>query len=100
MAMVEHLDVAKSDHKCLWLNYSPPATARPKHRPFRFEEAWMTDVGCEEIIRKVWDFSYRGTRMFTIWQKIKECKKQLGSWSRTHFGSIKKKIEVLKLKIH
>uniref|UniRef100_A0A2N9J7Z2 Reverse transcriptase domain-containing protein n=1 Tax=Fagus sylvatica TaxID=28930 RepID=A0A2N9J7Z2_FAGSY len=99
-AMVEHVDVAKSDHKCLWLSCSPPVTTRPKRRPFRFEEAWMTDVGCEEIIRKVWDSSYRGTRMFSVWQKIQECKIQLSSWSRSHFGSIKKKIEALKLKIH
>ena len=100
MAMVEHMDVVKSDHKSLWLNCTPPATARPKHKPFRFEEAWLTDEGCEETIRKAWDHSQPGTRMFTVWQKLKECKKQLGAWSRTNFGSIKKQIEVLKLKIN
>ena len=100
MALVKHMDVAKSDYKCLWLNCTPLATARPKRRPFRFEEAWMTDVGCEEIVMKAWELSQPSTRMFKVWQKLRECKKQLGVWSRTNFGSIKKQIEVLKLKIH
>ena len=75
MARVEHLDVSKSDHKCLWLNCSPSANTRGKRRPFRFEESWMTDVGCETTIKKAWEMTQSGTRMFMVWNKLKECKR-------------------------
>ena len=60
----------------------------------------MADGGCEEVIKQAWEFSQPGTRMFTVWHKLKECRKQLGAWSRTSFGNIKKKIDILKQKIH
>uniref|UniRef100_A0A2N9G6C8 Uncharacterized protein n=1 Tax=Fagus sylvatica TaxID=28930 RepID=A0A2N9G6C8_FAGSY len=34
--------------------------------PFRFEESWMTDVGCETTIKKAWEMTKSGTRMFMI----------------------------------
>ena len=52
MALVEHIDVSKSDHKCLWLDCTPPATTRTKQRPFRFEKTWMADGGSKETIKK------------------------------------------------
>uniref|UniRef100_A0A2N9I5D1 Reverse transcriptase domain-containing protein n=1 Tax=Fagus sylvatica TaxID=28930 RepID=A0A2N9I5D1_FAGSY len=69
MSMVEHIDVAKSDHKCIWLDCSPRMIARPKRRPFRFEEAWMADGRCEEVIKQAWEVSQPGTRMFTASQR-------------------------------
>uniref|UniRef100_A0A2N9EK22 CCHC-type domain-containing protein n=1 Tax=Fagus sylvatica TaxID=28930 RepID=A0A2N9EK22_FAGSY len=99
MAQVEHIDVSKSDHKCLWLSCLPPVITRSKRRPFRFEEIWMTDGGCEETITKAWEMSKPGTRMFKVWHKLKECKKQLGEWSRKSFGNIKKQIEILQQRI-
>uniref|UniRef100_A0A2N9GYK3 Reverse transcriptase domain-containing protein n=1 Tax=Fagus sylvatica TaxID=28930 RepID=A0A2N9GYK3_FAGSY len=99
MAQVEHIDVSKSDHKCLWLSCLPPVVTRSKRRPFRFEEIWMTDGGCEETIMKAWEMSKPGTRMFKVWHKLKECKKQLGEWSRKSFGNIKKQIEILQQRI-
>ena len=98
-ARVEHVEVAKSDHKCLWLQGSPPVFTRTKRRPFRFEETWMSNVGCETTIKKAWESSQRGTRMFNVWHKLKECKRQLGEWSRKSFGNIKKQIERVKQKI-
>jgi hypothetical protein len=98
-ALVEHVEVAKSDHKCLWLQGSPPVYSRTKRRPFRFEETWMIDEGCETTIKTAWESSQRGTRMFNVWHKLKECKRQLGEWSRKSFGSLKKKIERVKQKI-
>ena len=95
-ALVEHVDVTKSDHKCLWMDCNPPENARTKQRPFRFEESWIAEDGCEEIIKKAWEYSQPGTRMFKVWHKLKECKKELGAWSRTSLGSIKKQIEGLK----
>jgi hypothetical protein len=99
-ALVEHVDVIMSDHKCLWMDCNPPESARTKRRPFRFEESWIAEDRCEEIIKKAWEYSQPGTRMFKVWYKLKECKKELGAWSRTSLGSIKMQIEGLKQQIY
>uniref|UniRef100_A0A2N9I6T1 Reverse transcriptase zinc-binding domain-containing protein n=1 Tax=Fagus sylvatica TaxID=28930 RepID=A0A2N9I6T1_FAGSY len=54
-AQVERVNVSKSNHKCLWLDLSPLVLTRNKRHPFRFEEIWMTDLGCEETIKNAWE---------------------------------------------
>ena len=62
-ARVDHVDVIKSDHKCLWLVCEPPSSRRQKRRPFRFEEMWMSDLGCEKTIMEAWSNTRPGTAM-------------------------------------
>lgn len=45
MAQIEHVNVSKFDHKCLWLDCTPPKQSRRKRRPFHFEKMWMMDEG-------------------------------------------------------
>jgi hypothetical protein len=98
-ARVDHVDVIKSDHKCLWLVSEPPSSRRQKRRPFRFEEMWMSDSGCEKTIMEAWRSTRPGTAMFQVSQKLRECKYQLGYWSRESFGNIGKKIEATKIQL-
>ena len=98
-ARVDHVDVIKSDHKCLWLVCEPPSSRRQKRRPFRFEEMWMSDSGCEKTIMEAWGNNRPGTAMYQVSQKIRECKYQLGSWSRESFGNIGQKIEAAKIQL-
>jgi hypothetical protein len=95
-ARVDHVDVIKSDHKCLWLVCEPPRSRRQKQRPFRFEEMWMSDLGCEKTIMEAWSNTRPGTAMYQVSQKIRECKYQLGYWSRESFGNLGKRIEATK----
>ena len=60
-AQVERVNVSRLDHKCLWLDLSPLVLTRNKQRPFRFEEIWMTDPGCEETIKNAWEVAKPGT---------------------------------------
>ena len=78
-ARVDHVDVIKSDHKCLWLDSEPPSSRRQRRRPFRFEEMWMTDSGCEKTIMEVWSSNRSGTAMFQVSHKLRACKQQLGT---------------------
>lgn len=53
----------------------------------------MADRGCEETIQASWNQHQNGTAMLKVSKKLKNCKKQLGAWSRQSFGSIKRQLE-------
>jgi hypothetical protein len=95
-ARVDHLDVIKSDHKCLWIVCEPQSKNRQRRKPFRFEEMWLSDSGCEKTIMEAWSHARPGTEMFQVSHKLRECKYQLGAWSRESFENIGRQIEDIK----
>uniref|UniRef100_A0A2N9FH09 Reverse transcriptase domain-containing protein n=1 Tax=Fagus sylvatica TaxID=28930 RepID=A0A2N9FH09_FAGSY len=89
---LEHLNVTNSDHKCLHLELEPCNQSQYIRKPFRFEEIWTTDVGCEDTIQAEWDKVGAGTTMFQVWNKLKDCKRGLGKWSKQHFGNVTRQL--------
>jgi hypothetical protein len=87
-ARLEHLNVTNSDHKCLHLELEPCNQPQYLRKPFRFEEIWTTDAGCEDTIQAEWDKVGAGMAMFQVWNKLKDCKRGLGKWSKQHFGNV------------
>ncbi|GMY27151.1 hypothetical protein FCV25MIE_22393 [Fagus crenata] len=87
-ASVEHLDVINSDHKCLLLTREPRGAQCFQRKPFRFEEVWTSDEGCENTIQTAWGSAIPRSTMFKVAEKLKACKKHLGDWSRRSFGSV------------
>ena len=49
------------------------------------------------MVARAWDCAPTGTPMFVAATKLKNCKKQLKSWSRVHFGNVKKQIKQVKI---
>ena len=49
---VHHIDVICSDHKPLWIVLDGMDCSFWK--PFRFEQMWMLDKGCNDTIKAVW----------------------------------------------
>lgn len=49
---VHHLDVTTSDHKPLWV--VPEIMECYPQRPFCFEQMWMTESGCSDMIEAIW----------------------------------------------
>ncbi|GMY04786.1 DNA repair protein RAD50 [Fagus crenata] len=91
-ARLEHLNVTNSDHKCLHLEFEPCNQPQYSRKPFRFEEIWTSDSGCEATVQAEWDKWSDGTAMFQVWNKLKNCKKGLGKWSRPHFGNVTRQL--------
>ncbi|GMY37467.1 hypothetical protein FCV25MIE_32710, partial [Fagus crenata] len=91
-ARLEHLYVTNSDHKCLHLELEPCNQPHKVRKPFRFEEIWTSDSGCESIIQTEWDKRCDGMAMFQVWNKLKNCKKGLGNWSRQSFGNVTRQL--------
>ncbi len=90
-ARVYHLDYTGSDHKPLWL--SPTVNHnRLVAKPFRFEEMWMSDTGCAETITNAWKTPSNGNSMFQVITKLNQCRNKLKSWSKSHFGSVRKQL--------
>jgi hypothetical protein len=84
-ARVHHVVVAASDHMGLLISMDPaqaPNSCRKKKR-FRFEHMWVREVGCEDAIREGWSVQVSGTPMYSVVQKIKNCRVSLLNWCKT-----------------
>jgi hypothetical protein len=92
LAIMEHIDVTNSDHKCLFMSWEPHTTSHFQCKPFRFEEVWTSDEGCENTIKESWENRVVGTTMFKVANKLNQCKKGLGNWSHRTFGNISKQL--------
>jgi len=55
---------------------------------FRFEEMWLSDWGCTEIVEAVWDARGIDDPIFRTVHKIEKCGKELMKWNKDHFGNV------------
>ncbi|KAF7152227.1 hypothetical protein RHSIM_Rhsim01G0161700 [Rhododendron simsii] len=77
-ASVEHLDCVGSDHKALLLKTMVGGKRRAT--PFRFDARWFEYEEVQAIVQHQWDQSISGSRLFSLNQKIKNCRLALKSW--------------------
>lgn len=47
-----------------------------KKKVFRFEEMWLADKGCGEIVEGVWLASYGGVKNLKVIRKLENCGKE------------------------
>ena len=93
-ASVRHLHCYASDHRPILLMFDLNGeSVRWKQKPFHFEEMWLADRGCGDMVRKAWEAWPKGQLMYRVVAKIKKCKRMLHSWSKDHFGSVKDQIK-------
>lgn len=72
---VHHLEGRWSDHKPLWVGTDQ---VRQQYRkPFRFEEMWTAEAGCEQTIATSWKTKKSGVPMYEVWDKIHTCRRNL-----------------------
>ncbi|CAH9109059.1 unnamed protein product [Cuscuta epithymum] len=72
------LEGVTSDHLMLIVKPIEVHQERFK-RPFKFENVWVREEECREIIKRSWDLNLGGA----IWQKIGRCSEDLGRWGST-----------------
>lgn len=92
---VTHLARFLSDHAALFLNWKPPPVARARRKKsklFRFEERWLQEDMCGEIIKRTWD--HGGVYLVTdLSAKLHQCSISFLDWDKIYFSGIPKKIE-------
>lgn len=89
---VHHIDSITSDHKFLWIEIAD-LDFQWRKKLFRFEEMWLSDKGCGEVVEGVWLSNIGGTKNTQVLRKIDLCGKELTNWSQNHFGSIRKELD-------
>ncbi|KAL2939383.1 LINE-1 retrotransposable element ORF2 protein [Bienertia sinuspersici] len=83
-SFVTHLSRRRSDHLPIMLclkGYPRAKNERKKKKLFKFEEMWLKENMCEEIIKEAWQS--RGS----FCSKLEETSTQLIRWSKETFGS-------------
>lgn len=88
---------ASSDHAPLLLESDGEVFSYPK--PFRFESFWAKDASCGQVISTSWALVCQGSPAFKLCSKVKEVKRALKYWNRTHFGLVKERLKALSAQI-
>ena len=85
---VHHLHSDSSDHSPLWITLDGldiPSFSKP----FRFEEMWLSNCGCSDIVEMVWLSTEGGEVHDHVIRKIDKCGKELREWNRNCFGNVR-----------
>ena len=85
---VHHLHSDSSDHSPLWITLDGldiPSFSKP----FRFEEMWLSNRGCSDIVEMVWLSTEGGEVHDHVIRKIDKCGKELREWNRNCFGNVR-----------
>ena len=85
------MDSTTSDHKPLWIE-QVDLEFRQRKKLFRFEEMWLADKGCGEVVEGVWQARVEGTEDTKVLRKIATCGKELTRWSQERFGNIRNEL--------
>ncbi|KAH7840713.1 hypothetical protein Vadar_020566 [Vaccinium darrowii] len=74
-AKVQNLFPVGSDHATLLVDTRPPKFTG--HRQFRFDNRWVEDPSCHEVICRGWQGSSRGSNMFKVFDKVRNTRREL-----------------------
>ena len=85
---VHHLKSDSSDHCPLWIDMAGLEFQCAK-KPFRFEEAWLSDHTCTEVVEASWEERGVDDPATKVIRKIERCGRELKKWERDHFGNIR-----------
>ena len=91
-SQVHHIDSTTSHHKILWVELSD-LDFQKKKKVFRFEEMWLAEKGCGELVEGIWQVNYDVVEEKKVLRKLDTCSRELTHWSKECFGNIKHKLE-------
>uniref|UniRef100_A0A803PKP8 Reverse transcriptase domain-containing protein n=1 Tax=Cannabis sativa TaxID=3483 RepID=A0A803PKP8_CANSA len=87
-ARLFNYDVSPSDHTPLILDTNFRNRTQGNRR-FRFENWWLSDPGCEEVVRSCWENNLGGSLQF----KINKCGEALTEWGSEREGSFSRQLK-------
>ncbi|XP_023908712.1 uncharacterized protein LOC112020382 [Quercus suber] len=88
---VHHLTSDSSNHYPLWIVPNGLEVVRST-KPFRFEEIWLSNPGCSNVVEAVWP-SYGSTDpVIKVMKKTEKCGKELKRWDCDHFGNVRQEL--------
>ena len=88
---VHHLTSDSSDHCPPWI-FPNSLEVVSSMKPFRFEEMWLSNPGCSNVVEAVWSSYGSIDPAIKVMKKIEKCGKELKRWGRDHFGNVKQEL--------
>lgn len=90
-AKVYNMEGSPSDHSPLYLIPEIPMSGK-RRRKFRFENNWLTEAMCFQIVKSCWDDEENGNVM----QRVQRCAESLDIWGREITGCFSRRIKECK----
>ena len=94
---IVHLECGTSDHKPIVI--FPSGIPKKSRRPWRFEQMWINEEGCQDSVESAWRQPVCGNFMEQVECKLKKCQLNLIWWSRDAFGNVTKQLKEKKEKL-
>ncbi|KAL0006672.1 hypothetical protein SO802_008174 [Lithocarpus litseifolius] len=92
---VYHLRCDSSDHIPLHIVLSDLVVPKRK-KLFRFEEMWLSNGGCEEVVFSAWKSGSRSEDGDDKLAKVEKCGKDLTWWDKNAFGNVRRELDRLR----
>lgn len=90
--IVHHLQCTSLDHHLpLYVNFSSLVTP-PRKKLFRFEEMWLLDVWCGEVVEASWSSYSHKYNDSDIIKRVEKCDRDLIWWNHNIFGNVRKEL--------
>ncbi|XP_023906573.1 uncharacterized protein LOC112018294 [Quercus suber] len=89
---VHHLRTDTSYHSPIWIDMEG-LECQNISKPFRFEEVWLSDHTCSEVVEAIWEAREVDDPAARVIRKIDKCGQELKKWERDHFGNIRKTLK-------
>ena len=83
---VVHMESATLDYKSIMIYLL--GIPNRVNKPWRFEQMWMRDEGCREVIEDTWSHEYQGSPRSRVEEKVDRCRRNLKWWSKVAFGNV------------
>ncbi|XP_059627187.1 uncharacterized protein LOC132269981 [Cornus florida] len=93
-AACEFLPHGISDHSPMVVKFGPQSPK--KNLPFRFFNFWTLNEKFLDIVQQGWSMHFRGTKMFSVVQRLRALKGPLKALNRKEFGAISRKVATCK----
>ncbi|KAJ8443737.1 hypothetical protein Cgig2_029642 [Carnegiea gigantea] len=80
-ASVTHMDIDMSDHLPILLKCCPSSSGRTgKHRRFMFENMWISDPSCAEVVSAAWSARSVDDAVERLMGSVETCAGELSRW--------------------
>nr|XP_025635621.1 uncharacterized protein LOC112729673 [Arachis hypogaea] len=96
-AVVHKLTESGSDHAPILMEIEPQSWHSKRY--FKYQERWCREEGVKRTVSEVWRMEVVGSAMFSLAQKLKDCRHRLVQWQKTHKANSRKEIEDLQAKL-
>lgn len=80
------LECGSSDHKPILIH--PSGIPVKPNKPWHFEQIWLKDEGCHDVVAKAWSEGGGDNSMGKVVRKVEICQEKLKRWSRCCFSNV------------